>query len=281
MDELAQHNEVPGSAREVNGGVVQLEFAFLSGETCTRGDRAGVSRGHSTAGALAGRSELDGCVATPASGLSATNPTGGATEAEAGRKHGRAQSDLLEQILSRENMLKAWSRVKANKGAPGIDGMSIEVFPAFARQHWDRIRSALYAGSYCPAAVRRVMITVWSEPPPNRRGKLFQLIHDEEQEVLPGHRQLLPVLWDMGILPDVRGMPESPWWETQCPPTRDAAIQMVLEDRVVKPADRDRARLLIESRYNDLARWTSLGRSRSQACSNGASEQPHKPDTSK
>ncbi len=165
MDELAQHNEVPGSAREVNGGVVQVEFAFLSGETSTdplsdnvEENRAGVSRGHSTAMALAGRSELDGCVATPASGLTATNPTGGATGIEAGRKHGRAQSDLLEQILSRENMLKAWSRVKANKGAPGIDGRSIEVFPAFARQHWDRIRSALYAGSYCPAAVRRVMI---------------------------------------------------------------------------------------------------------------------------
>ena len=97
-------------------------------------------------------------MATPAPGLTATNPTGGATEIEAGRKHGRAQSDLLEQILSRENMLQAWSRVKANKGAPGIDAMSIEAFPAFARQHWDRIRSALYEGSYRPAAVRRVRI---------------------------------------------------------------------------------------------------------------------------
>jgi RNA-directed DNA polymerase len=64
----------------------------------------------------------------------------------------------LEQILARETMLAAWARVKANKGEPGIDGMSIEAFPAFARQHWDRIRSALYQGSYRPAAVRRVMI---------------------------------------------------------------------------------------------------------------------------
>jgi len=164
-DELAQHSEVPGSTRKVKDGVVQLEFAFLSGETCidriggnVEGNHAGVSRGHSTATALAGRSKPDGCAATPASGLTATNPTGGVTGTEAGRKHGRAQSDLLEQILSRENMHQAWSRVKANKGAPGIDGMSIEVFPAFARQHWDRIRSALYAGNYRPAAVRRVMI---------------------------------------------------------------------------------------------------------------------------
>ena len=55
-------------------------------------------------------------------------------------------------------MLCAWSRVKANKGAPGIDAMSIDAFPLFARKHWERIRSALYEGRYCPAAVRRVMI---------------------------------------------------------------------------------------------------------------------------
>jgi RNA-directed DNA polymerase len=55
-------------------------------------------------------------------------------------------------------MLLAWQRVKANQGAAGMDGMSIEAFPAFARQHWERIRSALEAGTYRPAAVLRVMI---------------------------------------------------------------------------------------------------------------------------
>jgi RNA-directed DNA polymerase len=68
----------------------------------------------------------------------------------------------LEQILSRENMLRAWKRVKANGGAPGIDGMTIAAFPVFARQHWERIRSDLMRGTYHPAAVRRVMI-----PKPN------------------------------------------------------------------------------------------------------------------
>ena len=42
----------------------------------------------------------------------------------------------MEQILSRENMQKAWKQVKANKGAPGIDDMKIEEFPEFARAHW-------------------------------------------------------------------------------------------------------------------------------------------------
>jgi len=55
-------------------------------------------------------------------------------------------------------MLQAWKRVKANKGAAGMDGMSIDEFPEFARHHWERIRSALEQGTYRPAAVLRVMI---------------------------------------------------------------------------------------------------------------------------
>jgi len=102
------------------------------------------------------------------------------------------------------------------------------------------------------AAARRLMITIWSEPPPNRRANLFQMIYGEEQNIFPGQAQLLPVLWDLGILPDVLVMPESPWWENQRPPTKEAAIEMVLEDRVIKPQDRDRAQPLIESRFDEL-----------------------------
>ena len=48
--------------------------------------------------------------------------------------------------------------MKANKGAPGIDGMTIEDFPAFAREHWPRIATAIREGSYRPAPVKRVWI---------------------------------------------------------------------------------------------------------------------------
>ena len=68
----------------------------------------------------------------------------------------------MERILSRENLLRAWHRVKANGGAAGVDGMTIAQFPAFARQHWETIRSRLIAGTYHPAPVRRVFI-----PKPN------------------------------------------------------------------------------------------------------------------
>jgi len=66
--------------------------------------------------------------------------------------------NLLERVLSRDNVQKAWKRVKANKGVPGIDHMSIEDFPEFARAQWDNIRDSLMAGTYQPSPVKRVEI---------------------------------------------------------------------------------------------------------------------------
>ncbi len=65
---------------------------------------------------------------------------------------------LLEQVLSRENMEMAWKRVKANKGAPGVDGLSVEQFPDHTRPRWKVIRASLMAGTYLPAPVKRVDI---------------------------------------------------------------------------------------------------------------------------
>ena len=55
-------------------------------------------------------------------------------------------------------MLKAWKRVKANKGAFGIDNMSIGDFPEYAPNNWNSIRESLLAGTYQPLPVRRVDI---------------------------------------------------------------------------------------------------------------------------
>jgi len=65
---------------------------------------------------------------------------------------------LMEKVLAGENLRRAWKRVKANRGAPGIDGMHIEDFPDFAREQWSTIRERLSDGSYRPQPVRRVMI---------------------------------------------------------------------------------------------------------------------------
>lgn len=66
--------------------------------------------------------------------------------------------ELLEQVLDRENLRKAWKRVKANKGAAGVDGMSISEASEFIRQNWEGICSSLENGRYKPMPVRRVWI---------------------------------------------------------------------------------------------------------------------------
>ena len=65
---------------------------------------------------------------------------------------------LLEDVLASDNLRRAWKRVKANKGAPGIDGVTIEEFPNHARMHWRHIKEQITAGHYQPQAVRRVEI---------------------------------------------------------------------------------------------------------------------------
>jgi retron-type reverse transcriptase len=66
--------------------------------------------------------------------------------------------DLLQAVLAGDNLVQAWKRVKANKGAPGIDGVTIEDFPAHARAHWPALREQIEGGRYQPQAVRRVEI---------------------------------------------------------------------------------------------------------------------------
>ena len=67
-------------------------------------------------------------------------------------------TQLLDDVLASDNLVRAWKRVKANKGAPGIDGMTIEDFPAHARTHWPAVREQISEGQYQPQAVRRVEI---------------------------------------------------------------------------------------------------------------------------
>lgn len=69
-----------------------------------------------------------------------------------------ATEDLLEQVLGRDNLFQALARVKANRGAPGIDGMTITQLPEYLMEHWSSIREALMSGTYQPSPVRRVEI---------------------------------------------------------------------------------------------------------------------------
>ena len=66
--------------------------------------------------------------------------------------------DLLEEILSRENLNRAYKRVKVNKGAPGIDGMSIEEASKWLKENREELLTKIREGKYKPQPVRRVEI---------------------------------------------------------------------------------------------------------------------------
>ena len=74
------------------------------------------------------------------------------------KERGSAQPELLEKILDRDNLNRAFKRVKANKGAPRIDGITVEEIGAYLRENQKAIIERIYRGKYTPDPVRRVEI---------------------------------------------------------------------------------------------------------------------------
>ena len=85
------------------------------------------------------------------------NPNGGVVYGRAVEEQ-FSNDQLLERILSTENIKLAWKQVRANKGAPGIDGITVEDFPLTFRECWPEIRSTILEGTYIPSPVQRVEI---------------------------------------------------------------------------------------------------------------------------
>ena len=91
---------------------------------------------------------------------------GGASSVTARREHSCPGTEkLMEAVVERENMLKAFSRVVSNKGAAGVDGMTVDELKPYLQEHWPRIKEELLEGSYQPQPVRRVEI-----PKPGGKG---------------------------------------------------------------------------------------------------------------
>jgi RNA-directed DNA polymerase len=104
---------------------------------------------------------------------SSTIPTGSDTEKPRARNLSADQSasaatkktalselpeNLMEQIVDMQNVEKAWRKVKANKGAPGPDGITLDEFPERFRAEWPTIRQQLLDGTYSPQPARRKSI---------------------------------------------------------------------------------------------------------------------------
>ena len=69
-----------------------------------------------------------------------------------------AEPDLLSKILNKDNLNRAYKKVKANKGAPGIDGMTIEATLPWLKEHNRELIERIRKGKYTPSPVRRVEI---------------------------------------------------------------------------------------------------------------------------
>lgn len=98
----------------------------------------------------AGRGECDRKSQGPT--LCATHPTSG------DKTFMNRGSLLMTKLVSRENMAKAYKRVVQNKGAAGVDGITVEKFKEHIQENWERIKQELLDGIYYPKSVKRVEI---------------------------------------------------------------------------------------------------------------------------
>ena len=74
------------------------------------------------------------------------------------KERDRAEPDILGKILNKDNLNRAYKRVKANKGAPGVDGMTIEAALPWLKEHNHELIERMRKGKYTPSPVRRVEI---------------------------------------------------------------------------------------------------------------------------
>ena len=97
----------------------------------------------------------------------------------------------INMVVEKENMKKALKRVQANKGAPGIDGMSVEALPRFLLNEWPSIKSQLMSGTYQPKPVRRVEI-----PKPDGGKRLLGIPSVIDRLIQQAMMQVLQSAWD-------------------------------------------------------------------------------------
>ena len=86
-----------------------------------------------------------------------TNPIGGAGGRRAATQPA-LDTQLMERVVDPENVRRAWKRVQANHGAPGIDGLTVEETEAWLHEHWTTVRQSLLSGTYQPQPLRRKAI---------------------------------------------------------------------------------------------------------------------------
>lgn len=98
---------------------------------------------------------------------------------------------LMEQILSRENLLRAIKRVERNKGSHGVDEMPVQNLRAYFLEHWDTMKMDLLSGTYEPQPVRRVEI-----PKPDGGVRLLGILTVIDRFIQQAIAQVLSSVYD-------------------------------------------------------------------------------------
>lgn len=100
----------------------------------------------------------------------------------------------MGSVLALDNLRVAWLAVKANDGAPGVDGMDVEQTASHLRGHWEGIATKLREGLYAPAAIRAVEI-----PKPNGGTRTLGIPNVQDRLIHQAIHQKLSPVWEPGF----------------------------------------------------------------------------------
>ena len=91
-------------------------------------------------------------------GITNGQRNGSQTHTACAENAGDESTELMEEVLRQENLMRAYKRVKSNKGAAGVDGMTVDELMPYCQLHWEEIKDQLRNGTYKPQPVKRVEI---------------------------------------------------------------------------------------------------------------------------
>lgn len=107
---------------------------------------------------------------------------------------------LLARVVERANLQRALKQVRQNQGAPGIDGMTVDVLPQYLKHHWPALRGKLLAGTYRPQAVRRVEI-----PKPDGKMRMLGIPTVVDRFIQQAIAQVVQAQWEPHFHPQSYG----------------------------------------------------------------------------
>jgi len=107
---------------------------------------------------------------------------------------------LMEEVCQRSNLEEALRRVRANKGSPGVDGITVDGLVEYLKQHWPTVREQLLGGTYQPQPVKRVEI-----PKPDGGVRKLGIPTALDRFIQQAVLQVLQKRWDRTFSPSSYG----------------------------------------------------------------------------